>query len=182
MKRNYDGRYRSPSTDAARDRRYLRQAGAGLSYLKAIPPRSVPHRNRLKVSRMLRRPSPTTIIACLALFFSLAGTGIAASRYIITSTSQIKPSVRRALHGAEGARGPLGPQGVPGTTGPVGGEANLTNINIKIKYLEGRVTELEAHFNQLCISGIGWVLGDRGVIADEVLYEAFSTISHNCNA
>jgi hypothetical protein len=33
----------------------------------------------------------------LALFFSLAGTGIAASRYVITSTSQIKPSVRLAL-------------------------------------------------------------------------------------
>jgi hypothetical protein len=46
---------------------------------------------------MSRRPSPTTIIACLALFFSLAGTGIAASPYIITSTSQIKPSVRRSL-------------------------------------------------------------------------------------
>jgi hypothetical protein len=52
--------------------------------------------DRPKGSRMSRRPSPTTIIACFALFFSLAGTGIAASRYI-TSTGQIKPSVRLAL-------------------------------------------------------------------------------------
>lgn len=36
-------------------------------------------------------------VAWLALFFSLAGAGLAASRYIITSTSQIKPSVRQAL-------------------------------------------------------------------------------------
>jgi len=46
---------------------------------------------------MSRRPSPTAIIACSALFFSLTATGIAASRYVITSTSQIKPSVRLAL-------------------------------------------------------------------------------------
>jgi hypothetical protein len=130
---------------------------------------------------MSRRPSPTTIIACLALFFSLAGTGIAASRYIITSTSQIKPSVRRALHGAEGARGPVGPQGVPGTTGPVGGEANLTNINIKIKYLEGRVTELEAEHFRLCVNGIGEAAaGVPSNGSTEALHEALQTINRNC--
>jgi hypothetical protein len=37
------------------------------------------------------------LIAWVALFFSLTGTGLAASRYVITSTSQIKPSVRHAL-------------------------------------------------------------------------------------
>jgi hypothetical protein len=61
-------------------------------------------------------------VAWLALFFSLAGTGLAASRYIITSTSQIKPSVRRALRGAEGPRGPAGPQGIPGPAGPAGSQ------------------------------------------------------------
>jgi hypothetical protein len=44
-----------------------------------------------------RRPSPSMIVAIVALFFALAGTGIAASRYLITSTSQIKPSVLREL-------------------------------------------------------------------------------------
>jgi len=45
----------------------------------------------------LHRPSPATIIACLALFVALGGTAIAASRYAITSTSQIKPSVLNAI-------------------------------------------------------------------------------------
>ena len=44
-----------------------------------------------------RKPSPTTIIAVVALFVALGGTAVAASRYIITSTSQIEPSVLKAL-------------------------------------------------------------------------------------
>lgn len=112
-------------------------------------------------------------VAWLALFFSLAGTGFAASHYIITSTSQIKPSVRRALHGEEGARGPVGAQGLPGPAGPAGREANLAR-------LENRVTELEAHFSHLCISGIEYALGDRGVVSDEALYAALKTMSENC--
>jgi hypothetical protein len=122
---------------------------------------------------MSSRPSPTTIIACLALFFSLTGTGIAASRYIITSTAQIKPSVRRALHGTEGPQGIAGPQGPTGPMGPAGREANLAR-------LENRVTELEAKFDHLCIGGFGYALGDRGVSADEVLYEALNTIYQSC--
>jgi hypothetical protein len=37
------------------------------------------------------------IVAIAALFVGLGGTAIAASHYLITSTSQIKPSVRKAL-------------------------------------------------------------------------------------
>jgi disulfide bond formation protein DsbB len=36
-------------------------------------------------------------VAIVALILAMAGTGIAASHYIITSTSQIKPSVLREL-------------------------------------------------------------------------------------
>lgn len=43
--------------------------------------------------RFIRRNA----IALTALVFAMTGTGIAASRYIITSTSQIKPSVLREL-------------------------------------------------------------------------------------
>lgn len=56
-------------------------------------------------------------VAWLALFFSLAGTGLAASHYLITSTHQIKPSVLRALRGARGAEGQPGPQGPQGPPG-----------------------------------------------------------------
>jgi hypothetical protein len=37
------------------------------------------------------------VIALVALSLAMAGTGIAASRYLVTSTSQIKPSVLREL-------------------------------------------------------------------------------------
>jgi hypothetical protein len=44
----------------------------------------------------LRRHA-TALVALLALVFAMTGTGIAASRYLITNTSQIKPSVLRQL-------------------------------------------------------------------------------------
>ena len=40
----------------------------------------------------IRKPSPGTAIALLALFFAMGGTAIAAHHYLITKTSQIKPS------------------------------------------------------------------------------------------
>lgn len=69
---------------------------------------------------MRKRIHPATVISIAALFFSLAGTGFAASHYLITSVSQIRPSVRHALQGKRGAPGPRGPQGVTGPQGAVG--------------------------------------------------------------
>jgi hypothetical protein len=88
------------------------------------------------------------VAATLALFFSTGAGALAASHYIITSTSQIKPSVRHALRGAggppgppgpagafvAGPQGPAGPRGFPGLEGlrgfegPRGGEANLQKL------------------------------------------------------
>jgi hypothetical protein len=81
----------------------------------------------------LRRPSPATAIAMLALFFALGGTAIAAHHYLITSTSQIKPSVLKALHGKQGPPGEAGANGAPGPQGPAGpggpaGPSNLAGI------------------------------------------------------
>jgi hypothetical protein len=70
-----------------------------------------------------RRPSLPTLFAALALFISLGGTALAAGHYLITASSQIKPSVLRQLHGATGASGATGaqgPAGAPGTTGSQG--------------------------------------------------------------
>jgi hypothetical protein len=47
-----------------------------------------------------RRPSAASIIAVAALFVALGGTAVA-SHFLITNTSQIKPSVLRQLRGAQ---------------------------------------------------------------------------------
>jgi hypothetical protein len=72
----------------------------------------------------LRKPTPAGLIACLALFVALGSSALAASRYLITSTSQIKPAVIKALKGgtgSDGEQGPQGPQGPQGSQGPQGG-------------------------------------------------------------
>jgi len=52
-----------------------------------------------------RRPSPATIIASFALFFALSGTTIAASQYLVSSTSQIQPSVLKSLRATASSAG-----------------------------------------------------------------------------
>ncbi len=83
-----------------------------------------------------RRPSPAMAVAIVALFFALAGTGIAASRYLITSTSQIKPSVlselrravahtaldKPAVYAVVARARSIGPIPTGSVSGPVNGE------------------------------------------------------------
>jgi hypothetical protein len=77
------------------------------------------------------RLSYANVAATLALVFSMTTGAVAASRYLITSTRQIKPSVLaklrgagtpgpRGLPGAEGRAGPDGKPGPEGTPGPEG--------------------------------------------------------------
>jgi hypothetical protein len=63
------------------------------------------------------RISPATVIASLALVFAMTGGAYAASKYVITSAKQIKPSVLAQLKGKAGANGA---QGAPGAQGPAG--------------------------------------------------------------
>jgi hypothetical protein len=43
------------------------------------------------------KPSPALIVAVLALVVALGGTAMAAGRYVITNTNQIKPNVLKTL-------------------------------------------------------------------------------------
>jgi hypothetical protein len=63
--------------------------------------------------------SPSLVISVLALVVALSGTAVA-STYLITKTSQIKPSVRKALKGQKGQKGATGDDGARGAQGPAG--------------------------------------------------------------
>jgi len=68
----------------------------------------------------MHRPRLGTVVALVALFVALGGTAVAANHYLISSTSQIKPSVLKALKGAAGAPGAKGATGPAGSPGPAG--------------------------------------------------------------
>jgi hypothetical protein len=76
-------------------------------------------------------PSPALIIACLALFVAMGGTGYAATQLpsgqglATASKSAAKRGPRgpRGPQGPEGLQGLQGPQGIPGTPGKAGSNA-----------------------------------------------------------
>ncbi len=71
---------------------------------------------------MLRsRFTYSNVVATLALVFAMSGGALAASKFLITSTKQIKPSVLSSLKGKAGANGAAGAQGPAGPAGPAGG-------------------------------------------------------------
>ena len=92
---------------------------------------------RLKVGhqeggRPEKRISFSGVVAIVALVLALGGgTALAASHYLITSTSQIKPSVRNALRGERGHRGYIGYRGYKGATG-VSGAGGATSVTEQI--------------------------------------------------
>ena len=148
----------------------------------------------------LRRPSPGLAIAVVALFIALGGTAFGA-HFLITSTSQIKPSVlkklrgkrgRAGVKGATGAAGPAGPQGkegapgkegTPGKEGPEGKEgkegppASLTKLEeVRGEFVEVEPEESEASL-ALCPTGNRAVSGgffEEGPGPSEQFSEAFN--------
>ncbi len=71
-------------------------------------------------SKVRKRVTYANVVATLALIFAMTGGALAASRYLITSTKQIKPSVLAQLKGAKGAKGAPGANGAAGSQGPSG--------------------------------------------------------------
>jgi hypothetical protein len=73
--------------------------------------------------------SYANVVSTLALVLAIGGgTAWAAHHYLISSTSQIKPSVLKNLHGANGHNGHNGTNGATGATGVTGATgANLTS-------------------------------------------------------
>jgi hypothetical protein len=67
-----------------------------------------------------RHFNATGFVAVLALVFAMSGGAYAASRYVITSTKQIKPSVLKSLQGRAGKAGATGATGPAGSVGPQG--------------------------------------------------------------
>ncbi len=85
-------------------------------------------------SPIRKRLTYANVVATLALVFAMSGGALAASKYLITSSKQIKPSVLASLKGkagANGAQGAAGAQGAQGPAGPAGakGENGAAGAN-----------------------------------------------------
>jgi hypothetical protein len=80
-------------------------------------------------SNIRKRLTYANVAMTLALVFAMSGGAYAASKYVITSTKQIKPSVLKSLTGKTGPAGPAGPAGAAGAgtagaTGPGGAQGS----------------------------------------------------------
>jgi hypothetical protein len=71
-------------------------------------------------SVLRKRVTYANVTMTLALVLAMSGGAYAASKVLITSTKQIKPSVLKQLRGKTGPAGAPGPAGASGLAGPAG--------------------------------------------------------------
>jgi len=85
--------------------------------MNRVPNSSVsrlPGRGNWGVLRVSVARKSLTVAAVTVAAMAVTGTAVGATRYVITSLSQISPTVVKQLHGATGPRGPAGPAGPAG--------------------------------------------------------------------
>jgi hypothetical protein len=133
----------------------------------------------------MKRFTPATVIAMVALFVALAGSATAAGTVLITG-KQIKngsvglvdlsASAKRALKGARGPAGDAGAQGIPGPAGAPGVAGPAGGFDpAKVSYVEGATVTLAPQAagsgSAVCPAGAkaisgGWVVlsGDVGEV------------------
>jgi hypothetical protein len=99
-------------------------------------------------------PSPAMVIACLALFIALGGTGYAASGALSDGGSPQATVARRARRstrgprgfrgrtGPKGATGPAGPQGAAGAQGPAGTAKAFAVVSSAGRVIAGHVSNI----------------------------------------
>jgi hypothetical protein len=109
----------------------------------------------------LKLPSPAMIVACVALFAALGGTGYAAGNLVHKATASSAKKPKRGPRGKRGLAGPAGPQGAPGPKGATGakGEQGVKGDRgapgqpgepgpagpVELRYLEGPTITVAAH-------------------------------------
>jgi hypothetical protein len=85
-------------------------------------------RGQFAGAERFRRPSPALVVALVALFFALAGSGYAVSRLPRNSvtSAQVKDYslLKRDFRRGQLPRGPRGPQGIPGLLGMPGAKGD----------------------------------------------------------
>lgn len=104
---------------------------------------------------------PSTAIALLALFFSLAGNAVAfgaliTSRDIKDGTIQLRdiaPSTRALLRAAQGPVGPEGPVGPTGPVGPAGTSASTYLLESRLISVESKLSAAERRISGVCLYG-----------------------------